>query len=225
MAAKAGAGSPVTAPSTVTGVPSAPKATGVVLNISTNTTASSAGKPHKMSKEAVMATGAPNPAIPSSRAPKQKPMTTSTTRRSFGKCFDHPRAERIETARRDRDVVEQQRADDDPHDRPQREHRAVDGRGERHAAPASAKPRRQSASRRADPPRPPATRAASGFRAAPEPWRWAVSQPRKTAPNCPRPVSTIGGTFDFLRLRSIAPVLLLRNPTPAAPILSSRSDA
>ena len=87
MAARAGAGSPVTAPSTVTGVPSAPKATGVVLNISTNTTASSAGKPQKMSKDAVMATGAPNPAIPSSRAPKQKPMTTKTTRRSFGKCL------------------------------------------------------------------------------------------------------------------------------------------
>jgi hypothetical protein len=32
----------------------------------------------------VIATGVPNPATPSSRAPKQKPMTTSTTRRSFG---------------------------------------------------------------------------------------------------------------------------------------------
>ena len=34
--------------------------------------------------EAVMATGVPKPAIPSSKQPKQKPMTTSTTRRSFG---------------------------------------------------------------------------------------------------------------------------------------------
>ena len=40
-----------------------------------------------MSKEAVMATGVPNPAMPSSSAPKQNPMTTSTTRRSFGRCL------------------------------------------------------------------------------------------------------------------------------------------
>src|SRR3979490_2277126 len=85
MAANAGAGSPVTAPKTVTGAPRAPNATGVVLKISTNTSASSAGNPHMMSREAVMATGAPNPAMPSSSAPKQKPMAINTTRRSFGK--------------------------------------------------------------------------------------------------------------------------------------------
>jgi len=87
MAASAGAGSPVTAPKTVTGAPRAPNATGVVLKISTNTSASSVGKPHMMSSEAVMATGAPNPATPSSSAPKQKPMAINTTRRSFGKCL------------------------------------------------------------------------------------------------------------------------------------------
>ena len=85
MAPSAAVGSPVTAPSTVTGVPSAPKATGAVLKIRTNATASSGGKPTKMSSEAVTATGAPNPATPSSSAPKQNPITTRTTRRSFGR--------------------------------------------------------------------------------------------------------------------------------------------
>jgi FAD/FMN-containing dehydrogenase len=33
-----------------------------------------------------MATGAPNPATPSSSAPKQKPMAINTTRRSLGRC-------------------------------------------------------------------------------------------------------------------------------------------
>jgi len=38
-----------------------------------------------MSSEEVIATGTPNPATPSSRAPKQKPITTRTMRRSFGR--------------------------------------------------------------------------------------------------------------------------------------------
>ena len=33
-----------------------------------------------------MAIGVPKPEMPSSKAPKQKPMTTSTTRRSLGRC-------------------------------------------------------------------------------------------------------------------------------------------
>ena len=37
-----------------------------------------------MSSALVMATGVPNPETPSSRQPKQKPITTSTMRRSFG---------------------------------------------------------------------------------------------------------------------------------------------
>ncbi len=43
IAPRIGAGRPVTAPSTVTGAPSAPNATGAVLKISTNTSASSGG--------------------------------------------------------------------------------------------------------------------------------------------------------------------------------------
>ena len=80
------AGRPVTAPSTVTGAPSAPKATGAVLKISTKTSASSGGKPTRISSDDVMATGTPKPATPSSSAPKQKPIATRTTRRSLGRC-------------------------------------------------------------------------------------------------------------------------------------------
>ena len=34
----------------------------------------------------VIATGVPKPAMPSIRAPKQNPITTSITRRSWGRC-------------------------------------------------------------------------------------------------------------------------------------------
>ncbi len=78
-------GRPVTWPSTVTGEPSAPKATGAVLKIRVKTKASSGGKPTRISRALVMATGVPKPDMPSSRQPKQKPMTTSTTRRSLGR--------------------------------------------------------------------------------------------------------------------------------------------
>jgi hypothetical protein len=76
----------VTWASTVIGVPSAPKATGAVLKISVTVSASSAGSPTRISSAVVIATGVPNPAMPSSRHPKQKPITTRTTRRSFGRC-------------------------------------------------------------------------------------------------------------------------------------------
>ena len=133
IAPRAGAGSPVTAPSTVTGTPSAPKATGAVLKMRTNTSASRAGKPTRMSSDEVIATGVPKPAMPSRSAPKQKPMTTRTTRRSFGRWLrTHARnaSNRFEL---DCDIVEEQRVDDDPHDRPEREHDAVGDRieGER----------------------------------------------------------------------------------------------
>ena len=75
----------MTAPSVVTGTPSAPKATGAVLKIKVNTSASIAGNPTRMRSDEVIATGVPNPEIPSKSAPKQKPITTSTTRRSLGR--------------------------------------------------------------------------------------------------------------------------------------------
>ena len=67
------------------GVPSAPKATGAVLKMSVKVSASSAGMPIMIRNALVIATGVPKPEIPSSRQPKQKPITTSTTRRSFGR--------------------------------------------------------------------------------------------------------------------------------------------
>ena len=84
MAPRVTSDRPVTCPSTVTGAPSAPKATGAVLKISVKVSASSGGKPTRISSALVMATGVPKPLMPSSRQPKQKPITTRTIRRSFG---------------------------------------------------------------------------------------------------------------------------------------------
>ena len=52
IAPSVAAGRPVTAPSTVTGTPSAPNATGAVLKISMKTSASSGGKPTRISSDA-----------------------------------------------------------------------------------------------------------------------------------------------------------------------------
>ena len=41
-----------------------------------------------MRSELVIATGVPKPEMPSSSAPKQNPITTSTARRSFGRWFN-----------------------------------------------------------------------------------------------------------------------------------------
>jgi hypothetical protein len=51
-------------------------------------------------------------------------MTINTTRRSLGKCL-------IEAAGGHRDVVYEHRIDDDPHHRPEGEHGAIGGGGER----------------------------------------------------------------------------------------------
>ena len=121
-------GVPVTAPSTVTGTPSAPNATGAVLKINTKTKASSAGNPTRIRSEDVIAIGVPKPAMPSSSAPKQKPITTSTIRRSFGKWSRIQKRKASKRPEFDRNVVEQERVDDDPHHRPQRKHDAVQDR-------------------------------------------------------------------------------------------------
>jgi hypothetical protein len=52
--------------------------------MSVNVSASSVGKPSRISSELVIATGVPKPEMPSNSAPNEKPTTTSTTRRSFG---------------------------------------------------------------------------------------------------------------------------------------------
>ncbi len=49
------------------------------------TNASSGANPTRIKSEEVIATGVPKPATPSSSAPKQKPITTRTTRRSFAR--------------------------------------------------------------------------------------------------------------------------------------------
>ena len=87
MAASLTAGRSVTCANTVIGTPSAPKATGAVSNMSVRVSASSGGRPIKISRALVMATGVPNPAMPSNRLPKQKPITTMTMRRSSGRCL------------------------------------------------------------------------------------------------------------------------------------------
>ena len=74
--------SPVTLASAMSGVPSAPKATGAVLAISDRPEAASGEKPSPISIAAVTATGVPKPAAPSKKAPKQKAMNRSCSRRS-----------------------------------------------------------------------------------------------------------------------------------------------
>ena len=76
----------------------------------------------------MIATGVPKPEMPSSRAPKQKPITTRTMRRSFGRWLRTQARKASKRFEFDRDVIEQERIDDDPHHRPQREHDAVQNR-------------------------------------------------------------------------------------------------
>ena len=76
----------------MTGAPSAPKATGAVLKISTKTSASSGGKPTRISSELVIATGVPKPATPSSSAPKQKPIDDQDDAAVVGQMVDQSSA-------------------------------------------------------------------------------------------------------------------------------------
>ena len=75
----------------MTGVPSAPKATGAVLPMSERPAAASGLKPRPMSIAAQIATGVPNPAAPSMNAPKAKPISRTWIRRSAARlamvCF------------------------------------------------------------------------------------------------------------------------------------------
>ena len=66
----------------MTGVPSAPKATGAVLAMSDRPEAASGEKPSPISMAAVTATGVPKPAAPSKKAPRQKAMNSTCSRRS-----------------------------------------------------------------------------------------------------------------------------------------------
>ncbi len=84
---------PVTAASVITGVPSAPKATGAVLAMSDRPDAASGENPRPISMAAVTATGVPKPAAPSKKAPSEKAMNSSWIRRSVETL-------RIETCRR-----------------------------------------------------------------------------------------------------------------------------
>ena len=72
----------MTPASAITGVPSAPKATGAVLAISDRPEAASGEKPRPISSAAVTATGVPKPAAPSKKAPKAKAISSSWSRRS-----------------------------------------------------------------------------------------------------------------------------------------------
>ena len=85
---------PVTAESAMTGVPSAPKATGAVLAIRHSPAAESGEKPSPISMAAVTATGVPKPAAPSKKAPKQKAMNRTCIRRSS----EMPRIECLRTS-------------------------------------------------------------------------------------------------------------------------------
>ena len=61
----------------MTGVPSAPNATGAVLAISDRPDAASGEKPSPIRMAAVTATGVPKPAAPSKKAPNEKAMSSN----------------------------------------------------------------------------------------------------------------------------------------------------
>ncbi|NYI99079.1 hypothetical protein HNR12_005356 [Streptomonospora nanhaiensis] len=73
---------PATVPSTISGLPRPPKATGAVLASSASTTALIGWKPRAAIMAAVMAIGEPPPATPSSSAPNPKAMSSAWSRRS-----------------------------------------------------------------------------------------------------------------------------------------------
>ncbi len=82
IAPSVAAGRPVTAASVRIGVPMAPKATGAVLAMSVRDAASFGAKPSPISSAAEMATGVPNPAAPSMKAPNENAMSSAWMRRS-----------------------------------------------------------------------------------------------------------------------------------------------
>ena len=69
-------------PSVVIGMPSEPNATGVVFATRARVAAMIGWKPSPASMDAVIATGAPKPAMPSMSAPKQNATSTTWIRRS-----------------------------------------------------------------------------------------------------------------------------------------------
>ena len=78
--------SPVTPCSAMSGVPSAPNATGAVLAMSESPDASIGANPRPMSSAAVTATGVPKPAAPSKNAPNENAISTSWRRLSAVSC-------------------------------------------------------------------------------------------------------------------------------------------
>jgi hypothetical protein len=76
-------GRPVTEASAMSGVPSAPKATGAVLPINAMPADGKGLKPSAINMAAEIATGVPKPAAPSMNAPKLKAMSSAWIRRSL----------------------------------------------------------------------------------------------------------------------------------------------
>ena len=82
MAFRSDSGSPETAAKVCTGVPIAPQATGAVFAIRFSAAAWKGRNPKPIMKAPAIATGAPNPAAPSMKAPKQKATSSTCSRRS-----------------------------------------------------------------------------------------------------------------------------------------------
>jgi len=82
IALRSDSGRPETAASVCTGVPMAPHATGEVLAMRLRAAAWNGLNPRPIMKAPAIATGAPNPAAPSMKAPKQNATSSSCRRRS-----------------------------------------------------------------------------------------------------------------------------------------------
>ncbi len=123
--------SPVTLCSAITGVPSAPNATGAVLAMSDSPDAASGEKPSPIRIAPVTATGVPNPR----RALEERAETERHDQQLQAAILGDVRdalAQHVEQAALVRQLVEKDDVDDDPADRQQAIGRAVRGTGHRH---------------------------------------------------------------------------------------------
>jgi hypothetical protein len=140
----------VTADSVTIGMAIAPNATGAVLATSATAAAFIGLNPSARSMTDVMATGVPKPASASSSAPEAERDDDCLDALVVGDPRERT-AQHDEVAVSTGHVVDPDRVDDDPHDRPQAETRAlerrVDGLADRH--PVDRDPLRQTLNPRA----------------------------------------------------------------------------
>ena len=181
MPLKAWRSRPLTALSAMSGVPSAPNATGAVLAMSERPDAARGAKPRPMSSAPVTATGVPKPAAPSKNAPNANATSSSCSRASVVTCVMLWRS----VAKRPRSAVSWYRKmtfEHDPPDGQQAEGGAVGRRWPAAMPSGHAEDRRGHEERRAEPDeRGACAPAGAGTPASRAARRWAARRTASTA--------------------------------------------